>query len=253
MDTLKDWLTDGQFLVGAVLGLLGVLVGAWGVLRARQPKVLDYKVVNRVALLSPHARSWRGKLELSHDKVPLVEPYLVTLRIQNSGKKAVRAADYVEPIRVLYESNPPFDGFISGQSRKGMYADDGIFDMSGKYDLPRVEMKPVLLNRGEWYEIQLFSDGDPGEVKVTSVFADQDRPMREVSATTAKRQGQVLMGVAVAAGASTALLATGANAESSAQVLAGFAVLLGLVLSIVLDRRNVKRQKLVQRQDPARG
>lgn len=178
---LSDWLALG----GVLVGLAGVAVAIWAVQGQRRPKQLDYFVVSSAGLLRPEAQRMREPLSIDYDGVPMRTPWLATIRVVNTGKQAVEAADYVDPIRVTYERNPPFDGYVAATSRDGLWPEgqsiwpaDPAAPTDSSEPLGTHEIHPPLLNPGEWLEVQLLSDGDPGGLTVQAAFPDQSRPMQ---------------------------------------------------------------------------
>src|SRR5687767_7440604 len=103
MGVVGQWLVDHwEFTVGTALGILGIVVGIAVALWQRQPKTLDYEVRNRLPLLSPHAQAASQRLAapltLMYGNEAIENPYLLTVRIKNTGKRAISADDYAEAI-----------------------------------------------------------------------------------------------------------------------------------------------------------
>lgn len=177
-----NWLaTNWQFLASVVI----TVVIAFGIYYLqRQPKTLDYEVRTKVPLLSPAAAAATSGLsqpiKLLHGDAVVSEPYLITLRIRNTGKRAVERADYVEPIVIRGAHRQPFDGFLSAARPKGLKVTDGC----PLFESDTLELRPIappLLNKGDWFDLQLLFNGNPGLVRATSRFKDQSRPMRDQS------------------------------------------------------------------------
>ncbi len=97
---MLEWAKDNWF---GILGILiGVLVAVGQVFWQHQPKTLDYEVRNKLPLLAPQAhkasRGLSAPLNLYYGDELVGSPYLLTIRIRNSGKKAVEKKDYADPI-----------------------------------------------------------------------------------------------------------------------------------------------------------
>jgi hypothetical protein len=179
-----DWIQNNpETTATAVFGVLALAVALWIAFWQNKPKRLDYEIRNNVPILSSHASSLGGRLSILFEGKGVTEPRLVTVRIKNTGKLAVTADEYVDPIRVDYERNPPFDGFVAQESTPGILTD--VFDGA----LPkRPAMVPELLNPGDWFDVQLLSDGEPGTISVSSRFKNQSRKMRVISDGIGTRQ-----------------------------------------------------------------
>ena len=177
-----DWWSENwQFVVGTGIGIIvGVGIALW----QRQPKRLDYDIINNVPILSSQTGHISERLQVEYDGMIVEEPRIVTIRIENTGKRAVEPDEYEIPITITYQRNHPFDGFISNVSSQGISAEiDLPVDDELESEDPSgiIIIKPGLLNRGEWLDVQLISDGNPGTVKVFARFTDQSRPMRKKS------------------------------------------------------------------------
>jgi len=178
MDFAKWWSDYWQFAVGTALAAAGILAGVVIAVWQRQPKRLDYEVMNDVALLSRHERALRGKLTVEYNGVRMEAPQIVTVRIRNTGKRGVVDDDYVEPIAISYEMNPPAAVNVVDASL-GVAGDlEPIFKLDAVVSV--VAFAPALMNPGEWFDVQMISDGRHGEIFVRTRFADQQRPMHEI-------------------------------------------------------------------------
>jgi hypothetical protein len=177
---VTTWLTDHwDSALGIAVGVLGVAVGILVPIWQRKPKTLDYEVRTKLPLLSPHAKSASPRLslplQLHYGDELIKDPFLLALRIENTGKVAIVESDYVAPILVICEDQVPFDGFVSDSCPGGL----DLATLQDSPDTSLLRLKPKLLNAGDWFELQLLCDGDPGRVVVTARFSDQTRPVRD--------------------------------------------------------------------------
>jgi hypothetical protein len=244
-----SWFSQSwQFITGIVVGLL---IAVAQIIYQRQPKQLDWELRHDVRLISPQARHLREKLELQYDGTPLVYPRVLVIRVANTGKKAVSAQDFDggDPVKIGYESNPPFDVQLVAAS-PGLSAEDvadvkRLYGLNGSKRKGAVEIVPKLLNAGEWFDVQMLSDYDHGDITVTSRFADQRRPMKRLDLNQVRPRWPMfaLALPAFVGGLATALLTTLSPAFSlpgnrvfSAVLLT---VMLGLSLLAVVSVRNL--------------
>lgn len=176
MDLVKFSTDHWDFLVGTVIGIAGV----WVALAQRNPKTLDYSVLSNVPILRDRTERINSELEINYRDTQLKDPRLVIVRIANTGRRAVEQNDYVEPITVQYEHNPPL-GFTEAEgSSPNIVGDDiGLVTASDSAFVSRVEVRPKLLNPRDWFDLQLLSDGDPGKIGVHARFSDQRRAMQD--------------------------------------------------------------------------
>ena len=195
-----DWVGDNvEVVVGAVIGLIGVGAAIGIALWQHKPKRLDYRVRTNVPILSQHASELGSRIVVAHYGNELKEPRLVTVRIMNTGKQAIVAEDYVQGITIEYEANPPFEAFIARESGPGICTD--VWSGTGGMHGDPIDVRPMLMNQGDWFDVQLLSDGPSGDVSVSARFKDQARPMRVITETSReKREFTILATFAVVFG-----------------------------------------------------
>jgi hypothetical protein len=192
-----DWLgSNWQFVVGTMLGVAGILVGVWF---AKSPSTLDYRVLLIAPLLSRHAS--KVPITVSHEGNELEEPYIVQLRVTNTGKRAVRADDYEEPITVRLKGPDLVAPFVAGSNVENLVPPNPQ-DVSFEKNEVAFAYRPALMNARDWFEIQMLCDGRPEGVRVTARYADQSRPV----ANTVTRQGARLFRLLLGADAFFLLL-----------------------------------------------
>jgi hypothetical protein len=182
-----NWIASHwEFVVGAILGIAGVAIGVASWYIQRQPKQLDYQFLSRVTILHERADVLRGKLKMDYEGVPIKDPRIVTIRISNTGKRGISRDDFKngQPITIKYETNPPFDGHIVGLSPElphdavGEVFPSAIDPFADDYD-PTPQITPHLLSAGEWFDVQLLSDGPSRVIEIACRFLDQSRPMQD--------------------------------------------------------------------------
>ncbi len=182
---MLEWLEQNwQWLTGIVIGGLIALVVYW---RQHRPKTLDYQIVNNIPILANRSGEIADKLNVTYDSFQVKDPRIITVRIVNTGKRSIMPSDYEGRVRITFEQYVLIDGSISSAANDDIKTK--LFFVGAKGELlsgpPRFSAMSLefgLLNPGEWVELLLISDGDPGEISVTARFADQARQMRALSA-----------------------------------------------------------------------
>lgn len=174
MDGLGNWLSDNaDWLTGTVVGAIGIAVALLIYFWQRKPKTLDYSVVSNVPLVS-HAAGMVGNLEVVYNRQSVKDPRLLVVRIKNTGKVAIVGEDYVEGPSIHFGSPVEvIDAFQVGGSSPNMVQLIAVGHGHGP-----VEPEVGLLNSGEYFDLQMLLDGDPGDVTASARFKDQNRPMQ---------------------------------------------------------------------------
>ena len=152
-----EWIGVAGALVTLLTGVFVFVVYRW----QKDLRILDYSIVVNQPIISDNLGGVRSSLRISFAETVLEEPRLVTVRIKNVGRKAIQAEDYTTPITINYEKNPPLMATVVSES-----SEDIVDVISG--EAAGFNTRPDLLNRGDWFDIQLLSDGDPGTVTVKS-------------------------------------------------------------------------------------
>jgi hypothetical protein len=201
------WVIDNwQFVVGTIVGIIGVLIAVFTILYQRDPKQLDYEIRLDFEL---HSDWWEEKLAMGHPDLQILHPWMQIIRIRNTGKKSISEDDFVhgEPISVAAESTILLDRSISGASdginpKEVAKINEHLDDRDADYS---VRITPKLLNPGDWFDVQVLSNGWPGYLTVTARFADQRRPMRrtDVQSPASIRNGVLLI---IGSGCTTLIL-----------------------------------------------
>jgi hypothetical protein len=133
--------------------------------------------------------------------VEFEDPRIVTLRVRNTGKKAITEEDFAagQPIMIVNQGAETADVQITDKSPE--LRDDTI-DIAVDYeqepdsrDLGKITLLPKLVNPGEWFDVQILYSSFARNLSVTARFADQRRPMRrlDVEYTAASRGYDIFM------------------------------------------------------------
>ncbi|MGY1806345.1 hypothetical protein ACI8AF_03165 [Blastococcus sp. SYSU D00669] len=176
MSGLRWLVEDMRFFWGLAIGLLGIVVTVAIGLWQYQPKRLSYEVIEKVRLIANEAttaaRGFSHPLTVYYGTRQLTDPYLLTVRIKNSGKRGIAASDYQGSIAIAGKNQQPLDGFVSDSRPEDLDPTNGQVLYAGGSMQP---LKPPMLNPGEWFDLQFISDGDPGEVVAKARFLDSGK------------------------------------------------------------------------------
>lgn len=173
---MLEWLRENwQFIVGTAIGLPGLIALYF----TRRPNTLDYEVTWAGDLLSPQASNLDEPLTVTYQGTAIENPYVLRVRVRNTGKHAVRKADYELPITFEVEGAKVYNLFVSKQSAGGLVHNHEFFTAT-ETGLNRPMVLPRLLNQGEWFEVQMICDGRPKIFEVKARYANQSRPMDDL-------------------------------------------------------------------------
>lgn len=178
------WLTHNwEFVVGTAIAVVGILIGVAIAFWQRQPKQLDYAIKTQIRLIgdriarAPDAPAFA----VTYDgDIDVKDPGVLVVRVANTGKRAVVDTDYTEGIQISANATaflmaPHLTAKSDGVSPESIGSLYRLFRDSDEGGLT-----PRLLNPGEWFEVQILTDGDAGDVMLASRFADQTRRMESV-------------------------------------------------------------------------
>lgn len=200
---VQEWMKDNLELVVAVsLGLGAIIVSLLIHFWERKPKRLDYLVMYNAPLLPKRASGVRD-LKVIYEESELKAPHLVTVRVKNTGKEPIKGDEYHQDITVKYSTGgPPLDASVPKES-----SPDLVGPPTYAFDDLEVSVCPGLLNAKDWFDLQILSDRDPGEITVSSRFVGQTRKMRDLDPVPKGAFRLMLFGLAIVAiGASWSLL-----------------------------------------------
>jgi hypothetical protein len=160
---------------GLVFFVLGGLANWFFARRERQSKTLDWDLITDEPIIADAASKIRSGLTVHWNGRAVDKPRTVSLRIINTGKKEVVAADYTKPVTIAIPGAEIHDAVVTAVSDPDLHELRSIrSSTNGQEDLP-VELKPALLNEADWIELQLIVSGYEGTPDVSARFAGQSR------------------------------------------------------------------------------
>jgi hypothetical protein len=140
--------------VSVIIAVLAIIVSIVIFFLQRSTKSLDYEVVADRAILAPTPQFGGKGLEVSLNGVPLRDPHLVVLRFVNFGDIPIRRDDFEIPLRISFPSGTTI---LSAQLSRTNPPNLQVKLTGGKGSSLLIE--PLLLNDGDYFEIQMLVDG----------------------------------------------------------------------------------------------
>ena len=143
--------------IGALLTAAGVFVAIVIYLLQKPKRKISYYVSDPQPLLN-QAASATHNIEILSKGIKLNDPRWVTLRVQNSGRTEIEKSDFSEPLLLTFGAHAKLHSSVVRSTTPDN------FQISLLETPSSLTVQPLLLNRGDAFEIQcLLTDmnGDP--------------------------------------------------------------------------------------------
>jgi PASTA domain len=146
-----DWLA----LVGAVVGVVGLLFTFYSYNKSRKPKRLQYETRIDQDIVSQSRYTRWDNLSVRFGDRDLKRPRVVVIRVTNTGKVEVRGQDFDEPLALNAT-----DGSEIITATIAVYRGDQSQEVEpAKLSSAEVVAPNVVLNESEWLEFRLLVEG----------------------------------------------------------------------------------------------
>jgi hypothetical protein len=149
---------------------LGIAAAIAIYLRQRSVKRFEYQVLSSRALMVDAKIGGNKELRVSYGEREVKDPRLTVLKLLNSGRVEIRTKDFEQPIRIM--ASPGASVVFAEVVRTNP---DQLQPIVTMVDDRTLELKPSLFNAGDWVELQLLVDGDPGPLEVIGRIAGVQR------------------------------------------------------------------------------
>lgn len=176
-------------LTGVAVGVVAIMVAVFIYQRQKSPKRLDWQPLGSNPLVSLPAPYVGPLIEVTANGEPLESPFIVRLRIANSGKIAIGAGDFEQPLTFIFPRSEIKNFSVLNYSHVGM----SMFKIE-QINKRQAHIVPSSLNRGEGFEIQFMVEGEGEYPKVEARVFDEQRPIRRVEVADSLR-GQIAVKV----------------------------------------------------------
>jgi len=146
---------DWAIATVAALSLL-VTLGLWRIASARP--TLDYEVTYLSHALGERG-GLGGVLQAKWGTSNPPDPHVLALRIGNHGRRPIRADQFATPLTVTFEDAWLLEVIHTASSTDAL--EPTVIRQEDNRSDTWVEVEPLLLNGGDWFEIQAFTNGHP--------------------------------------------------------------------------------------------
>jgi hypothetical protein len=151
---------------GVILAALGIVVAIAIYLRQRTIKRFEYHMISSRELMVDAKVGGNKELRVRYGEREVKDPRLVALKLHNSGRMEIRSDDFEQPVRIVVspEASVVFTEVVGTNP-------DRLQPIITIADDKTLELKPLLLNAGDWMELQLLVDGDPTPLELVGRIA----------------------------------------------------------------------------------
>jgi hypothetical protein len=148
----------GIAVVSALAAIIGIPISILIYRFSQERKHLDYEFLSVVRLLADQATRLAGELELRFKGDVIKDPYLLLVRLINTGNKPLEVEDFEQPIRIDLDV-PVLSAWVAKAEPK-----DFAPDLSWRGN--SVFLPGALFNQGDWVAVSVLADGEPKERSV---------------------------------------------------------------------------------------
>jgi len=165
MHSASPWYTSGTFWAGAgvvvalLVGVATVLV-TWSVGTSKRKMI--YSVPTLTSLLPYNdrfAKNAFSDLEIMHNGAKLSNPYIISLRIENVGRKDIRSSDFDQGRPLLFHINASIVTMLGAAISTEMRPESFRLGRTNRGDV--VEVGPALFKKNGFIAVDLLTDGKP--------------------------------------------------------------------------------------------
>ena len=195
------WSHHGETLVSTSVGVVFTILISVIVVRYQKSfRRLSYSVIARQRLVPLTGYQEYSDLQIQFRKNPVNQPWIIIIRIINTGRQDIGPDDITKPICIDVGNNDCIrDARVTDSAPQDVYEATPLeLDKIG-----RPFLKPVAINQGNSIQIQLLLDGEPEKVTVVGrgvgidVLTELEAQRRDerASATARVRQLQFVTSV----------------------------------------------------------
>ena len=147
-------LGDELTIAGIVVAIIAIAVGIWAARRYGNQRGAALFTYDSTQLIPDLPFSAKDLLKVEYRDIPVHDPHLLTLRLQNVGPRDIASSNFDAGRPVTVRTNCNFYGFVSlshpKQTTSRAIGSDG-----------EIDIKPMLLKRGETWEASAIISGAP--------------------------------------------------------------------------------------------
>jgi len=186
-----------QISAGALFVILTVALTWYFGTRNRMTKTIDYQVLSNVAVLT-NTGARPERLKILFDDTEAKDPFITQIRIENTGKQVIEPEDFLTCVQIYRDNCTILEWGVVEESADGVSGYIGMTIFPGESE--RIDTTPGTMNPGDWFTIQIVSDGDRHEpLCVTSRMRGEKRPMQEMKPERRARRIRIFLAIVLPA------------------------------------------------------
>lgn len=186
----QSWFDQNAGWIGfasAILGAISFGLSIWFYFLGRKPKQLGWRVLSKYGMI--RGRRVVPKLSVSYGGQELFNPVATLVRIENYGKVEIRKEDWEIPVEFNYDESRIVQAAIVDRSDGNIAA---VIDEQSLSDA-KCALQPMLLNHGEWFDVQLITDGPVEEPAINARIAGLTGKLADMEAERRKFHNRMLI------------------------------------------------------------
>ena len=146
-------------IVNLISFVVPILITIAIYLLQKKTKKLSYEIILDTSLVTVNTKV-KEKIKIFYENSVVTNPNFISIRFINNGNQAISKLDYEDDIVLKFEDTSKI---IQCDSPK-MYPDNLKLNFS--YDNNSVSIKPLLLNNGEFFDLNLIIDSPSSKFKI---------------------------------------------------------------------------------------
>lgn len=139
---------------GLVAAIVAILVTVFFSIRSERSKELSITILAKRPLLSVEASTPNSGLEVRLKGEPVTSPWLVSLKVENTGELSIEERDIESPLKLLFQGGKPISAETQSRSDRSISSTSVI-------DASSITIRHKLLNPGDWIAVDILFDGEP--------------------------------------------------------------------------------------------
>ncbi|MGH3443076.1 MAG: hypothetical protein ACRDUY_13745 [Nitriliruptorales bacterium] len=160
-----DW---PSIIVGVVATAVVAIVVVY---YQRRPKRLQYRTIMSTEVFD-RSLVREGGLDVNYKGLPVVSARVFLTRVANTGKIAIRRDDFDGNLEIIFgDDNSRILAAKVAAHSESMPSFDFVDKEDVTYLPPRVVVPPLMLNPGDWFEVQAWVENAKESVKVSGRIA----------------------------------------------------------------------------------